>query len=219
MTLFLLFAILIIKPGQSFWFTSDDDHTDKPIDAPINNIDKDLVSKTIINIDKDLNNDNNLVTHCVEDPIEEREQKCIVIVSAKVLNKEPDPKNNELEIAHIQIKRVFKGGDVIDAIDDERANVISKGRFNKVIPIHGIGERSICESSVDKGDTRIFMLDLEYFGNLRISSSVIPISSYNLDRTDAAVTGKSLLFLLFARPVESPWKGVGSQYPIFLLLF
>ena len=37
----------------------------------------------------------------------------------------------------------------------------------------------------------IFMLNLEYFGNLRISSSIIHISAYTLDRTDAAVKGKS----------------------------
>ena len=162
--LFLILITLITKPGQAFWFASND------------------------------NDDDN--HNCIEDPLEIREQKSIVVISGKVLKKELDPNENHLEIAHVQIKRVFKGTDVVDAISDERPNVISDGSFNKVIPIYGIGEATICKSSVNKGDTRIFMLNLEYFGNLRISSSIIRISSYNLDRTDAAVRGTSLFSLL-----------------------
>ena len=127
---------------------------------------------------------------CNEESIETREKKASVIITAKVLNLMLDPNDNDLSIAKIQIKRVFKGPEIIHAIADERSNVVSEDSYNKVISIHGIGEHSICESSVEKGDTRIFMLNLEYFGNLRLSSSVIHISAYTLDRTDAAVNGK-----------------------------
>lgn len=137
--------------------------------------------------------------NCKDEPLEIREQKASVIVTAKVLHQERDPYNKSLSVAKIQIKRVFKGIDIIAAIDDERPKSNSEDSFNKVIPIYGIGERSICVSSVNTGDTRIFMLNLEYFGNLRICSSIIPISAYTLDRTDAAVKGKNGLILLALR--------------------
>lgn len=129
---------------------------------------------------------------CIEEPLETREQKATVVVTAKVLDVGPDPYNEKLKVANVQVKRVFKGTDVVFAISDERSGVVSEDTFNKVIPIYGIGETTICHSNVNEGDTKIFMLNLEYFGNLRISSSIIPISSYNLDKTDAAVRGKSV---------------------------
>ena len=131
---------------------------------------------------------------CEEDSIEVREKRASVIITAKVLKLMLDPNDNDLSIAKVQIKRVFKGYDIIHAVAGERANFVPEDSYNKVISVHGIGESSICESSVNRGDTRIFMLNLEYFGNLRISSSVIRISAYTLDRTNAAVKGK-LFFL------------------------
>ena len=127
---------------------------------------------------------------CIEESLEVREKRASVIITAKVLNLMIDPNDNDLSIAKVQIKRVFKGSDIIHAVADERPNMVSEDSYNKVIAIHGIGESSICVSVVKTGDTRIFMLKLEYFGNLRISSSVIRISAYTLDRTNAAVKGK-----------------------------
>ena len=142
------------------------------------------------NIIKPFKSDDRAKEECKEESIEVREKKASVIISAKVLNLMLDPNANDLSIAKVQIKRVFKGSDIIHAVADERPNMVSEDSYNKMIAIHGIGEGSICESSVNRGDTRIFMLKLEYFGNLRISSSVIRISAYTLDRTNAAVKGK-----------------------------
>ena len=142
-----------------------------------------------------LKTDDKDIAICKEEPIETREKKASVIITAKVLNLMLDPNDDSLSIAKIQIKRVFKGSEIIHAIADERPNAVSDDSYNKVISIHGIGERSICENSVEKGDTRIFMLNLEYFGNLRLSSSVIHISAYTLDLTDAAVNGKLEIYL------------------------
>ena len=142
-----------------------------------------------------LKTDDKDIIICKEESIETREKKASVIITAKVLNLMLDPNDNDLRIAKIQIKRVFKGSEIIHAIADERPNAVSDDSYNKVISFHGIGERSICENSVEKGDTRIFMLNLEYFGNLRLSSSVIHISAYTLDRTDAAVNGKLEIYL------------------------
>ena len=142
-----------------------------------------------------LKTDDKDIIICKEEPIETREKKASVIITAKVMILMLDPNDNDLRIAKIQIKRVFKGSEIIHAIADERPNAVSDDSYNKVISIHGIGERSICENSVEKGDTRIFMLNLEYFGNLRLSSSVIHISAYTLDRTDAAVNGKLEIYL------------------------
>ena len=143
---------------------------------------------------KPINKDDRDKEICIEESIENREKRASVIITAKVLNLMLDPNDNDLSIAKVQIKRVFKGHDIINAVAGERANSVPEDSYNKVISIHRIGESSICESSVKRGDTRIFMLNLEYFGNLRISSSAIRISAYTLDRTNAAVRGK-LFFL------------------------
>ena len=183
----LLVVVIIlssIRAIQPFWFTdSEDNYVSSGDVIDKNDIEsaEDTMYHKTDNTDKDI---------CIEEPIETREQKATVIITAKVLDLKPDPNNHNLSIAESQIKRVFKGSDIIAAIDDERPNVNSDDSFNKVISVYGIGEYTICVNSVNKGDTRIFMLNLEYFGNLRISSSIIPISAYTLDKTDAAVKGK-----------------------------
>ena len=182
--------IIIIRKEDTWRIVANDksEETDGTISRKVTTDRSDYngIGKVI----KPIKPDDRAKKECIKESIEVREKRASVIITAKVLNLMSDPNDNDLSIAKVQIKRVFKGSDIIHAVAEERPNMVSEDSYNKVIAIHDIGDSSICESSVNIGDTRIFMLKLEYFGNLRISSSVIRISAYSLDRTNAAVKGK-----------------------------
>ena len=129
----LLVVIIIlssIRAIQPFWFTDSEDNYISSGDTINKN---DMVGDKDTKYHKKDNTDNDI---CIEEPIETREQKATVIITAKVLDVNPDPNNKDLSIANIQIKRVFKGSVIIAAIDDVSSDVVSDDSFNKVISIY-----------------------------------------------------------------------------------
>ena len=84
----------------------------------------------------------------------------------------------------VEIKRVFKGDNVISAMP---AQFIHR---HKMVMVDGFGDPHICESKVLMHDTRIFLLSKAANGDLKLNSSVVRVTLNNLNRADAAVAGK-----------------------------
>lgn len=95
--------------------------------------------------------------------------------------------------AVVQIKRVFKGNDVISSISPVAKTNGPFGNYNKKVRVLGFraSSDSTCVSDVRKGDTKIFFLDYSRdTGELKLHPPIVPLSVYHLDRVEAAVKGK-----------------------------
>ncbi|XP_053379585.1 agrin-like isoform X3 [Mercenaria mercenaria] len=125
---------------------------------------------------------------CLESTVENKENNADVVVSAKVLELFKTRRKTTYS-ANIQIKRVFKGDEIIMSIPHLKVSHRSiTGNYNKVVKLTGLGTSDICHSDVMKGDSKIFFLDYSVKARaLKVMSSVMPISMYNLKRVEAAV--------------------------------
>ena len=128
---------------------------------------------------------------CLDSTIEDREERAHVVVSARVLELFKNRRDSTYS-ANIQIKRVFKGNEIISGIPHLKISHKSVyGNYNKVVKLVGLGNSEICDSDVMKRDSKIFFLDYsEKARALEVTSSVIPISMYYLKRVEAAVHSK-----------------------------
>lgn len=130
-------------------------------------------------------------TDCVLEAIETRETRASVVLSAKVLDIFKTRRTVSYS-ANIQVKRVFKGEDIVTGITPMKVSHRSVyGNYNKVVKLTGLGNVDICDSDVIKGDTKIFFLgynDTERV--LSVKFSVLQISMYNLKRVEASVKSK-----------------------------
>ncbi|XP_070184954.1 agrin-like [Littorina saxatilis] len=102
----------------------------------------------------------------------------------KVMADSPDDNKSSMYKGEIEIKRVFKGNDIVNEV----ANVFfDQVRNHKMVMVDGFGDPHICESKIHSGDTKIFMLNKGYNGELRLNSSIMPITLTNLEYTEAVV--------------------------------
>jgi coxsackievirus/adenovirus receptor len=93
----------------------------------------------------------------------------------------------------VEIKRVFKGDDVVNQL---ASILVDPVRTHKMIMVEGFGDPSICENQVHVADTKIFLLNRNgYNGALKLNSSILPITLSNLAYTEAVVKGQ-LVFCL-----------------------
>ena len=89
----------------------------------------------------------------------------------------------------MEVKRIIKGGNVINTLP-------GINRFNpwqrKMVMVDGIGDPHICKSKARKYDTRIFMLNKNGNGELKLNGSLVRLTLHNLEVADAAVKGRYL---------------------------
>ena len=139
-----------------------------------------------------------------EKSLEEREEMANVVVTGTVKKiMSPDGSetngmqrdgNHAMYRSEIEIKRVFKGDDVVN----ELANVfIDPVRHHKMVVVEGFGDPHICDNEVHVADTKIFLLTKGYNGVLRLNSSIMPITLSNLDYTEAVVKSEWSFFFFF----------------------
>ncbi|KAL8569720.1 hypothetical protein ACOMHN_007243 [Nucella lapillus] len=95
--------------------------------------------------------------------------------------------------SEIEIKRVFKGNEVVNEV---AKILIDPFRNHKMVMVEGFGDPHICESKVRVADTKIFLLNKGYNGELKLNSSILPITLPNLDYTEAVVKSKRMFVCL-----------------------
>lgn len=135
--------------------------------------------------------------------LERHEELVPIVISAHVINV-TDSGNNDVIIdsesvtspeysALVQIKRVFKGNDLISKIPPVLPKNGLFSNYNKKITVYGFHSNGdfVCVSDIRKGDTRILFLDYsDVTQELELHPPIVPLSLYHLDRVGAAVKGK-----------------------------
>ncbi|XP_076451600.1 agrin-like isoform X2 [Babylonia areolata] len=128
--------------------------------------------------------------HDSEKSLEAREEMANVVLTGTVKKLEVMGSNAGLYKGEIEIKRVFKGNDVVNQV----ANiVIDPVRNHKMVMVEGFGDPHICHSQVHVSDTKIFLLNKGYNGELKLNSSILNVILVNLDHMEAVVKRKHVL--------------------------
>ncbi|XP_071109970.1 agrin-like isoform X2 [Haliotis cracherodii] len=135
---------------------------------------------------------------CVEQPLEYREEVANVVISGTVKDIMPDANGKNMYKSEIEVKRVFKGDNIVNA----HVNFEDPVTHHKMLMIEGFGDEGICDSNVRKFDTRIFLLNKGSNGDLKLNSSIVRISLRNLEHTDAVV--KDIPYKKPELPKKSP---------------
>ena len=126
--------------------------------------------------------------NCLAPPMEVRERTADVIFTAKVLNLFQMVQVDGLYSGEVQVKRVYKGDNIVMQMKTLKRDARAFRNYNKVLRVTGLGDPSICDSGVREKDTKIFFLKTDTeTGDLRLSAPIIHMSSYTLKKVDAAV--------------------------------
>ncbi len=123
----------------------------------------------------------------LEELLERREEKANVIFTGTVKHLYKDYDHPDMYKGQVEIKRIFKGSNVIKAL----TGVSGPFYYKKKVMVDGFGDPHICESDIRKYDTRIFMAEKGLNGELRLKSSLIRLTLNNLEHADAAVKGNT----------------------------
>jgi len=127
------------------------------------------------------------LANCIHKPIELAEEDANVIFTGTVRGLYPDWKYPDMQKAQVEVKRIIKGKNVINQLP-------GISRFNpwvrKMVMVDGIGDPHICNSKARKYDTRIFMLNKNGNGELKLNQSLVRLTLHNLEVADAAVKGR-----------------------------
>ncbi|ESO90469.1 hypothetical protein LOTGIDRAFT_123226 [Lottia gigantea] len=122
--------------------------------------------------------------------LETREEMANVVITGTVKEVMLDSKGGGMYKGEVEVKRILK----------DRANLVPKvANFedpvshHKMIMIEGFGDPHICDSEIRRHDTKIFLLNPNGNGELKLNSSIVPVTLINLDYTDAVVKGKGII--------------------------
>ncbi|XP_070562238.1 agrin-like [Ptychodera flava] len=119
---------------------------------------------------------------CKEKSMEQREEQANVVLSGFIRQVYRKPRS-KMYSCEVRVVRVFKGDSVLNG------NMEGHSPFAPaMLMIDGFGDPTICENTVNTGDTRLFLLERQKDGNLKLNSSVVRITMNNLDRAEAAVS-------------------------------
>ena len=125
---------------------------------------------------------------CHEKALEAREEEANVVMTGTVRELYPDRLHPNTYRGEVEIKRVFKGDNVIATIPGLGHG--HRGRFfRKMVVVDGFGDPSICDSKIRRLDTRIFLLSKDG-RELKLKSSPVRLTLPNIEQADAAVKGR-----------------------------
>ncbi len=122
--------------------------------------------------------------HDLEKQLEEREEQANVVFTGTIKDISPDYQHPKMFKSLVEVKRVFKGNNIITDVPRDHSY------HRKMVTVEGLGDPKICHSNPRKYDTRIFLVNKNGHGDLRLNSSLIRITLQNLAMTDSAVKGK-----------------------------
>ncbi|CAC5391141.1 unnamed protein product [Mytilus coruscus] len=124
---------------------------------------------------------------CKEKSLEDREEEAHIVVTATVKNLMLDMNHPGMVMGEVEIKRVFKGGALLNNFIKPTRNRIRHRRLHQRIQVEGFRDPKICDSDIRRSDTRILLLNENGNGHLKLNSSVLRINMINLDYTSAVV--------------------------------
>jgi len=131
--------------------------------------------------------------------LDEREDAAEAVFSGTVRVVYPSSSERKLKSAKVEIKRVLKGGELIERVSTREGVGVGVSRF---VIIDGLGDPSMCDTVARRNDTRIFMVVQSHRGDggeggervtpggLRLSSSLVRMSLGNIEHAEAAIKGK-----------------------------
>ncbi|XP_064610786.1 agrin-like isoform X2 [Liolophura sinensis] len=152
--------------------------------------------------------------NCNENTLESREDLANVILSGTVKKLYPNGHPGMMK-GDIEVKRIFKGFNVINELTNDYKNSLSNARNYReltvdrnqnraanaikdgapkrgshlMLTVDGFGDPELCDTKVNKFDTRIFLLTKGNNGELKLNSSVVRVTLRNLEHADAVVKG------------------------------
>ena len=134
-------------------------------------------------------------TKCIQMSIEKAEADANVIFTGTIRDLYKDVVHPNMLKANVEVKRVMKGGNIVNTMSTiDSSSLVAWGR--KLVVVDGIADPTICESFAKRFDTRIFLLKNATSRELKLNAPLVRLTLNNIIRTDAAVHGKHLCFLL-----------------------
>ncbi|XP_055958196.1 agrin [Patella vulgata] len=121
---------------------------------------------------------------CHDISLEAREELANVVITGTVKEVMIDSTHEGMYKGEVEVKRVFKDrGNLVPKV----ANFEDPVSHRKMVMIEGFGDPHICDSDVKKYDTKIFLLNTNGNGELKLNSSIVPVTFINLQHADAVV--------------------------------
>ncbi|KAK6177682.1 hypothetical protein SNE40_015735 [Patella caerulea] len=131
---------------------------------------------------------------CHDVSLEAREELANVVITGTVKEVMIDSTHEGMYKGEVEIKRVLKDrGNLVPKV----ANFEDPVSHRKMVMIEGFGDPHICDSDVRKYDTKIFLLNSNGNGELKLNSSIVPVTLINLQHADAVVRGGWILYYYF----------------------
>ncbi|XP_052235644.1 agrin-like isoform X3 [Dreissena polymorpha] len=153
--------------------------------------------------------------YCGGKSLERIENTASIVISGHV--KEILDERYEGYAAHLEVKRVFKGNDLVNKVVNSSENQLSldvpqkilfSENYNKILLVSGfrLSNDSDCQSHIKKGDTRIFFLEHTTTPDhaLNLIPPIVAMSMYYIQRINAAI--KDVPFDV-PPPTKSPCLG------------
>ncbi|CAH1773592.1 unnamed protein product [Owenia fusiformis] len=129
-------------------------------------------------------------------PLEKREEIANVVFTGTVRDIMPDKIHPNMYKGEVEIKRVMKGFNVIRQVPAQIHH------NHRMVMVDGFGDPTICKNMPRKYDTKIFLVQKGQNGELKLNSSLVPITLTNIERTEAAVM--NMPFKPKTRPPAAP---------------
>ncbi|KAH3750386.1 hypothetical protein DPMN_184908, partial [Dreissena polymorpha] len=136
--------------------------------------------------------------YCGGKSLERIENTASIVISGHV--KEILDERYEGYAAHLEVKRVFKGNDLVNKVVNSSENQLSldvpqkilfSENYNKILLVSGfrLSNDSDCQSHIKKGDTRIFFLEHTTTPDhaLNLIPPIVAMSMYYIQRINAAI--------------------------------
>lgn len=124
---------------------------------------------------------------CLEKPLEMAEEEANVVFTGTVRGLYKDWEHPDMMKAQVEIKRIFKGNNVVNGLPSGQSGSSTNPWHKRVIMVDGIGDPHICQSKARKYDTRIFLANKGANGELKLNSSLVRLTLSNLEHTEAVV--------------------------------
>ncbi|VDI52946.1 Hypothetical predicted protein [Mytilus galloprovincialis] len=90
----------------------------------------------------------NIKNGCIEKSLEAREEEARIVVTATVKNLMLDTKHPGMVMGEVEIKRVFKGGAILNNFIKPTRNRIRHRRLHQRIQVEGFRDPKICDSDI-----------------------------------------------------------------------
>ena len=118
--------------------------------------------------------------YITDEPVEDREAMVPIVFSGRVLSVHKNT-HNSTYFCSIFIYRVMKGQSNMTSLLDLPSETTTF--YSKTVEVSGFGNEHICDSDVEVGDTKIFLVSYHRSTNLTLNSSLVRVGVRSLRKT------------------------------------